>query len=619
MRRVTRWTAPLATAALALTAVPAVHAAPATALATAPAAAPAPAAWRKRPAAYDVATEKDIVLTMSDGTELVADVRRPARGGRPVAGRFPVIVTMTPYNKTLPGANMASDHLVKRGYVQIIVDVRGTGGSRGKWEAFSAREQRDGKEIVEWAASRKRPWSDGRVGMVGASYGGINQLFTAAQRPRGLKALFPVVPMGDAYRDVIGTGGQLGLGFVPFWLAAVGGTSLIPPTYAGRDPRKAQQVLREHFGNIGDFQIRMLLDALAGGEKAFDGPFYRTRSPLEVVDRVNVPTFVVGGEFDIFQRSEPMLYQRLARRVPARFVYGPWYHIDGAAPALGLTLPGTPTPPGPPLADLMLRWFDRYVRDVPDPGLDRDVPPVTYFENGSGKWRSTTQWPPAGVRYRAFQLSKGRTLTPGKGGGGPDAVPYNPFAGLCTRSTIQWAGAGFLKFFGLACEYDNSANDRLGVVYDMPVTRPLRLSGPINAHLTVSSAAKDGQVTVRVEDVAPDGRATQLTAGWQVLSLRALDKDRSDRADGMIVRPWHPFTRRSAKAMPKNRPVPIDVEVFPIAAEIKPGHRLRISVQTADFPHLFPPLPQLGDSVGPGLKIWHDPKNPSWVALPVQP
>ncbi|MBW8484910.1 CocE/NonD family hydrolase [Actinomadura parmotrematis] len=610
MRRAIRWTAPLAAAALAFGgAVPPAHAAPAKAAA---------AAWKARPAAYGVTAQQDVRLTMSDGVQLVADIRRPALNGRAAPGRFPVIVTMTPYNKTLPGANMADDYLVQRGYVQVIVDVRGTGGSHGKWEAFSRREQLDGKEAVEWASSAKRPWSDGRVAMVGASYGGINQIFTAAQHPKGLKAIFPVVPMGDSYRDVIGTGGQLGLGFVPLWLAGVGGLSLLPPTYSGKSPDEAIALLKEHFGNIGDFQIAMLFNALTGGDKAFDGPFYRERSPLEVVDKVNVPAFVVGGEFDIFQRSEPLLYQRLARRVPARFTYGPWYHISGAAPALGLPLPNVPQPPGPSMQELMLRWFDHYVRGAADPGLDRDVAPVTYYDNGAGTWRTAGQWPPAGVRYRALRLTGRAGLTTGQGSGGPDAVPFQPFAGLCSRSTVQWAGAGVLGLFGWSCELDNGENDRLGAVYDLPVTKPLRLAGPINAHLSVSTAAKDGQLTVRVEDVAPDGRATQLTAGWQVLSLRALDGARTVRQDGLTTIPYHPFTKASAKAMPKNAPVGVDVEVFPIAATVQPGHRLRVSVQTADFPHLFPDLPQLGNSLGGGVRIWHDAAHPSWVALPVQ-
>lgn len=269
---------------------------------------------------------------------------------------------------------MASDHLVQRGYVQVVADVRGTGGSGGTWEALSAREQRDGKEIVEWAASSGRPWSNGRVGLFGASYGGLNQNFTAAQHPQGLKAIFPVVPMGDAYRDVVGTGGQIGLGFVPFWMAAVGELSLLPPTYTAADPARAVRVLREHVGSVTDFQLKVLLNAMSGGEHAFDGPFHRERSPLEVVDKVTV----VDGEFDIFQRGEPMLYQRLAANgVPSKFVYGPWYHGDGASPALGSTLPGTPTPPGPSLTEQSLRWFDHYVRGVRDATLDTGIAPVT--------------------------------------------------------------------------------------------------------------------------------------------------------------------------------------------------------------------------------------------------
>jgi predicted acyl esterase len=135
----------------------------------------------------------------------------------------------------------------------------------------------------------------------------------------------------------------------------------------------------------------------------------------------------------------------------------------------------------------------------------------------------------------------------------------------------------------------------------------------------VSSAARDGQLTVRVEDVAPDGKATQLTAGWQVLSLRRLDATRTVRRQGLIVQPYHPYTKASAAAMPPNTPVAVDVEVFPAVGVIQPGHKLRISVQTGDFPHLFPPLPQLVGSIGRGVRIWHDPAHPSWVALPVQP
>ena len=135
-----------------------------------------------------------------------------------------MIVTITAYNKTdrsasaggLGGADPA--YLVKRGYAQLTVDARGTGSSEGIWSAFDARENKDGGEIMTWAHSSERPWSNGITGMTGPSYMGISQLFAAAAQPAGLKAIFPQVPGADVYRDVVASGGQLDVGFIPLWL-----------------------------------------------------------------------------------------------------------------------------------------------------------------------------------------------------------------------------------------------------------------------------------------------------------------------------------------------------------------------------------------------------------------
>ena len=111
-----------------------------------------------------------------------------------------------------------------------MVDVRGTGGSQGSWDSFGPNEQRDGSEMVRWA--RTQPWSNGRIGGYGPSYMAITQLTTAARRPKGLKAIFPIVPMSDSYRDITFSGGQTNVSFIPLWLGLVTGTSLIPPAYA---------------------------------------------------------------------------------------------------------------------------------------------------------------------------------------------------------------------------------------------------------------------------------------------------------------------------------------------------------------------------------------------------
>ena len=175
-------------AALVLTSLTLVGPAPVTAVASpavAPVAAPisGPASgWTARGEDYPGSkVQTDVKIPMSDGVVLRADVERPVDAdGNVVETPLPVLVTITAYNKTVlstGGAGLAGadpSYLVKRGYVQVTVDARGTGSSRGRWAAFSARENKDAGEVMNWAA--EQPWSDGTTGMTGASYMGISQL-----------------------------------------------------------------------------------------------------------------------------------------------------------------------------------------------------------------------------------------------------------------------------------------------------------------------------------------------------------------------------------------------------------------------------------------------------------
>src|SRR5439155_3976872 len=304
----------LALSVIALFAVPSAGAAPETA-----------PAYHVRPATYGVSTTYDVPVKMSDGVTLYVNVYRPAdKGGDPAKGRFPVILTQTPYNKN--GAlSFENDYLVQRGYVQVISDVRGTGSSEGNWDSFGMREQKDGAELVRW--TEKQSWSNGEVGLYGISYGAINQLFTAEQDPPSVKAEFPIVPMSDAYRDITASGGQLNTSFIPSWLGLVTGTSLVPPLFTPTNPAEAATELAQHGVNVTQFQAATLMNATTGGSNAYDSAFYKTRSPIERITKVHVPTFIVGGWYDRFERGEPLLFQHLQRlSVPVKLLMGPWYH-----------------------------------------------------------------------------------------------------------------------------------------------------------------------------------------------------------------------------------------------------------------------------------------------------
>jgi putative CocE/NonD family hydrolase len=581
--------------------------------ATAPAvraAAPAIAhadSWTARPATYGVAVTKDVLITMSDGAELAADIHRPALAdGTPAPGQFPVLLVQTPYNKN--EQSPANDYLVQRGYVDVIVDIRGTGSSEGVFDqTFSTRSQLDGKELVHWAATQ--PWSTGNVGLHGESYYAINQLLTAAQQPPELKAIFPVVPTGDNYRTNF-PGGYLTSLFVFSLLYASDGAT--PPGYAASDPGEALRTMGSRPASVV-LQTENSAGLLSGDDKTYDGPQYHAESPLWLLDRITTPTFLAGGWYDaLSQRDAPMLFHELqARHVPVKLLMGPWYH----------TTAGSDLPTGgvASLDELQLRWFDHWVRGDRDRGLD-NLGPVIYNRLGTGTYETAPTWPVPGIDYRNAYL--GGTSTPGTtgtlgnapGGGGPDVLPWQPASGACTRST-------YIGTFGLApstpCETNDTANDLTGLTYDLDVPQTLDLTGPMSAHLYVSTSTTDAFVTLHLEDVDPtSGTATEITSGWDSLVFRQLDTERSTKVGDNYVIPFHPDTKESVQPATAGVPYEWWIEIRPAAATIAAGHKLRLSIQTSDTVRFLPTASRAAATAGSVLSVYHDADHPSSLVLP---
>ena len=574
------------------------------------AAAPSPASascdtsrWTSydRPAQYAVVKDQDVHIKMSDGVELNADIYRP----QAAAGtKFPVIVTQTPYGKTALGPEQ---YFVQRGYVQVVVEVRGTGTSGGTWHAFDQREQRDGYEIVDWAYHQS--WSDGRIGLYGASYLAINQLFTAAQHPPGVKAIFPIVPEADAFRDIVFVGGQANVAFIPFWMGLVTAVSVAPGSATFTDPATGAQTIANHMMSATDYQASTLSDAIGGGDIAYDGADWRLRSPIEVIDKIDVPTFITGGLHDIFQRGEPLLYEALKRRgITTKLLMGDWGHLNGSTGA-GLPVDGVPA-----LTTIALRWFDQYVRGV-DTGA-ACVPEVTQFLLGDGHFHVQPAWPNPDLRPQVQYLQAGGKLstTAPPADGGSDQLPQNPVNGACSRSTNQWL-MGALD--GTPCAEDNRVTELGELTFSTePLAQDVRLTGPLAARIWVATTAKEAVVTVRVTDVDPSGRSTELSDGLLAASHRALDTGRSRVLNGVNLQPFHPYTRAAVQPVTPGEPMPLDIEIFSTNAVLKAGHKLRVAVGPSDFPHAASPLPASEAMAGGLLTIYHDAAHPSSVALP---
>lgn len=556
-------------------------------------------------------------ITMRDGVRLATYVTLPAdANGDAAAGPFPVVLVQTPYNGVVggyvDGLGGADPYIVQHGYATVVVDVRGTGQSEGQWEAFGATEQADYAEVVAWAATQT--FSDGRIGLYGVSYLGISAVLTAAQRHPAVKAAFPIVPIGDGYRDIVFTGGQVNPTFIPLWLGLISVLGVTNPT-AITDPAIGLPVVIDHLSNaVTGFQVPLVLQAFAGDpDTAYDGAFWGARSPLEVIDQVRVPTFVVGGLRDLFQRSEAMSYERLKKNVPAKLLMGPWTHL-AAAFGEGLPADGVPV-----LNQIQLRWFDQYVKGL-DVGADT-LPNVTQWVYGHEHYVTATDWPNPQAVARRLYLHGDRSLsaTPAAADEAGNSVLQVPIEGLCSASSVQWT-AGALGYVPLPCFENSNASESLAVKYETPVLdEDLYLNGPIQADVWMSTTALDAGLSVRVDDVDENGVARSLSNGIQTASLRAVDAAKSRWLDGQMIQPWHPYTQASVQPLTPGTAVLVPVEVFATSARIPRGHRLRVAIGASDLPQGVPPLPTLVNSLAGLLSIHSDAARPSSVVLPVVP
>ncbi len=155
--------------------------------------------------------DKDVAMKTRDGVTLRADVYRPD-----APGRFPVLLSRLPYDKSLRRRPGDIDVFVERGYVVIMQDTRGRFASDGDEYYPLTWEAQDGYDAVEWAA--QLPYTDGRVGTMGQSYLGATQYLLAPTRPPHLKASFPASAPADFHQCwVYHSGGAFELGWqIPY-------------------------------------------------------------------------------------------------------------------------------------------------------------------------------------------------------------------------------------------------------------------------------------------------------------------------------------------------------------------------------------------------------------------
>ena len=587
------------------------------------------------PATYQTVS-RYLTIKMGDGVRLGATITFPSKdGSRPAPGKFPVVLSMTPYGRD--GVCGCPDQTMypSRGIVSAVVDVRGTGGSEGNLDGnyFSPREQRDGYELVEWLGTRR--WSTGKVGMYGGSYLGITQYLTAELQPPHLAAIAPEVALSDVYRDAYTYDGIPDFFFDTQYNAVQGAPGLVSgnvgeggASNSGFDTDPASQLdglLTTTSAKQAQAQSRpVAFDYLA---RPNDDPWYHQRSPYYRVDRIQVPVLIIDGWRDgAFVRGAFEMYQHLSQR------RGVETRIDvNACTHKGCGAPFDPMHDANGYDNFPAIEFDflshhlRGTREHPGPRVAFQLQP-------SGPYQSATQWPPTGTDFTRYYLTStnttGQPLT-GEGSLGsltttrpahPSTASYftDPLAGYST-ALDSYGTIAISPYIPL----DQRTEDEQGLTWRTAAAKhPMRLAGPIQLHLRASSSADDTDFVVHISDVAPDGSESLITEGALRASHRAVDRHRSSTGS-----PYHRDDKPAA--LKPGHAYDFDIAVIPTAYELAPGHSLQLRLTTDDFPTRLPAIVELHvddpsrTSVTPMPPAINTVKqggsDPSWLLVPLVP
>ena len=612
---------------------------------------------------YDVILESNHRLALRDGVQLATDVYRPARNGKPAAGRFPVILERTPYGRNVTyfrdvtaadatpktRAEVAA-YYVRRGYVVILQDCRGCHDSEGEFVKY-LHEAVDGFDTCAWI--RAQSWSDGRIGTMGLSYAAHTQVALACLNPPGLKAMY--VDCGgfsNAYQGGIRQGGAFELKQItwaynialespqvrsnPRLLAALKAVDLKAwfarmPWQRGKTPLS---LIPEYESYVYEQWEHGTFDAFWKQLGIYAEGYYPRFADAAMVH--------LSGWYDAYARTATENYVGLSRvkRGPVHLIMGPWTHgarstahsgdVDfGAAATLDAD--------GGDVFARRLAWFDRHLKGD---GAGRTAEPrVRLFVMGGGsgrrtvqgrldhggRWRTEADWPIPDRRPTPYYLHPRGELTSARPATNdlsrtyafdPDH-PVPTLGGTVTSGEPLMRGGGYdqregPQFFGSRLPYQPvAARSDVLVFQSEPLTLDLEVTGEIEANLWISSDCPDTDFTIKLIDVYPPG--ADYPQGY-ALNL----------TDG-IMRCRYRDSWSAPEPMTPGTVYAIRVTAFPTSNLFKRGHRIRLDVSSSNFPH-FDVNPNTGAPEGTGLvrrvarnTVYMDEARPSHVLLPVIP
>ena len=577
-------------------------------------------------ARYEVVVDSNVMIPMRDGINLATDIYRPD-----AEGKFPVILVRTPYKKE--NNDIQGKFYSRRGYIYAVQDCRGRFSSEGTWAPFFA-EPNDGYDAVEWLAIQ--PWSNGKVGMIGASYLGWVQWWAARNRPPHLTTIIPNVSPPDPYFNIPYEYGAF------FLLGSIWWADIL-------EQEATADITGETMGDINQKDYHKLLrhlpvvelDSIVMGKvnpywrewiaHPDNDEFWDQASFLNHLENLDIPVYHQSGWFDGDGIGSKLNYLKMASHghKNQKLVLGPWGHTDRAT-RLGPLQTDFGEEAIIDLSESYTRWLDHWLLGV-DNGIETE-PLVALFVMGSNKWLLGDSYPLPETKFTKYYLaSQGKanslngdgwlTTTPPDESVAPtDVYTYDP--GDPTPDPDMYYDLDSVEGEEEQTDDKESVEEGIAVrrafhnridaerqdilVYETsPMEKPLTFAGPISAVLYAASSAKDTDWFVRLSMIRDDGNVYPLVRGV----IRARYRNSFSKPE--LLNPGEVYEYH--------------LDLWQTGITVPAGAKMRVEVSSAAFPVFSRNLNTGGHNeteteyMTAVQTIYHDQDHPSYILLPVIP
>ena len=561
-------------------------------------------------------------LTTRDGTKLAINVHPPSDvtavipgldlPSLPSGAPTPTLIEYAGYGYANPDGPESGISILANlmGFTVVDVNMRGTGCSGGSYDFFEPLQSLDGYDVVETIA--RQDWvANGKVGMMGISYGGISQLFTAATNPPSLAAISPLSVI-DATQTTLYPGGILNTGFALNWAKERVHDSL-PASPDGGQGWAYQRI--QEGDQVCERNQDLHPEAVDLLKKVEKNDHYKPKvadplSPVTFVDKIKAPVFMACQWTDEQTGGHcPTLASRFTGTDRKWFTFTNGTHVDSldpetfnrwydflklyvakqapisnaaliqaAAPVIyqeamgvsGVTLPPDPIQAQPTYQGALDAFEDTdQVRVLFDNGAGGLNPGQPY----PGYERSFKRFPVPGTKGRSWFLARKGRLSASK----PKAreasrFRWDPNSTSPTNFTGDTAAGGLWQ---ATPDYHwEQRPEGTAVSYlTKPLAKDTTVLGAGYVKVFVRSSKPSVDLQATISEVRPDGKETFVQGGWVRGNERKLDRKQSTR-----LAPVLSLRKRDVKPMPRNRYVPVTIPLYYQGHGYRAGSRIRVTI-----------------------------------------